>query len=210
MTDPLIFPVGHYTGPFHAARGAPPQHHTLRVGWNERQLAEGAEVSLWMLSHGFLDVISVRPWTRSTLLEAADAAKFGDAAAQLNDLLERGVLVAVQRGGDDTETFARGHRIESLLVGLGNTPDKPLDFGIGLPGVGPAVLVDDLLYQFWLWGHFTPSLWEACEVLAAANVEVGSGPTTPPAMLDSVLAGLHRLTAAGAAYLDVARQPVGA
>lgn len=203
--DGLIFPVGHYMGPFHPARNAPAQHHVVRVGWDTLKLPD-LHLDIWSLAHGLPERMET-PWTRPAIVEAAGEARVADAESIIDTLLDGGLLAAVESDSDQALEFARGYRMHALLVGLGNTPDDPAHDGIGLPGLPPLLKVRPRVFEVWQWGHLWPSIWSACEGLAdVARAAEDSDPasTEPRLVLASVLDALRTLITKNAIYLDTA------
>jgi len=204
--EPLVFPVGHYMGPFYPGKDAPLKHHIVRVGWDTPKLPDDDHLGVWALAHGLSTRIDTTPWTRRAVEDAAREAGMADPARIYDSLLERGVIVEVH----DALEFAQRYRMQSLMVGLGNTPDDPLQSGIGLPGVTPAVMVPLKTYQLWQWGHLGNSLWLACQLLAEVGREASpESPqeSDPEYVLQRAIGALRTLIAHNVAYLDTARTP---
>lgn len=107
----------------------------------------------------------------------------------VDELLRRGLLVRV----DDVTAFAQRYRLLPLFIGLGNRPDDPQQFAIGLPGLEPLAVVPATTYELWQWGWVAPSLWAQCEVLGT----IGERP-----QFDAVLDGVSALLADFVAVLD--------
>ncbi|MFD7161025.1 hypothetical protein ACFV9C_41025 [Kribbella sp. NPDC059898] len=103
----------------------------------------------------------------------------------VDELLRRGLLVQV----DDVNVFAQQYRLLPLYIGLGNRPDDPQQFAIGLPGLEPLAVVPATTYELWQWGWVAPSLWAHCEVLGTTQLE-------------AVLDGVAELLADFVAVLD--------
>lgn len=163
---PLIFPLGHYFGRFYPERGAALQHHVVRVGRETPKLPDDAHMALWSLLHGLGSMTEDMPsWTRSAVEATANQLEIGDAAAIIDHLISIGVAVEVETEGDALMEFARTHRINTLLHGLGNTVDDVDSFGVGIPGVGPVVSMPIQEYELWQWGPIAPSLWDAYRLL---------------------------------------------
>lgn len=207
----LLFPVGHYMGPFHPERGAPSRHHIVRVGWDTPKLPDDTHFEVWAFTHGLPARIDHVPWTRRAVVRVAADAGVPDAEPILDALLELGVVVQVVPGTPGAVEFARRHRVHSLLVGLGNGPEDPFLDGIGLPGLPPLARVEPRVYELWQWAHLWPDLWSACQGFTEAAREAGTPDGVEPdpeRWLDFALGGLRTLIAHNAAYLDAARQPV--
>lgn len=152
---------------FPVGHGAGPQ--VVRVGRTTEQLSE-PEFDVWKLAHHVTD--------EEALLDAD--------AQYVEELLRRGLLVRVE----DVTAFAQQYRLLPLFIGLGNHPDEPGRFAIGVPGLAPLAVVDAQSYELWQWGWVAPSLWAQCEVLAT----IGEQP--------QVLEGVSALIADYVAVLD--------
>jgi len=204
--SPLVFPVGHYMGPFHPSRNGPAKHHIVRVGWDTPKLPDEAHVDIWALAHGLPTREDVR-WTRRAIIQAAEEAGMPDAPAILDNLAGLGLIAEVSPKTQQAHEFANSYRLQSLLIGLGNSPDDPLLDGIGLMGLAPMVKVRPRVFEIWQWAHLWPTVWAACEGLAyVAGQAEGSSPDAadPEKVLDLVLEAMRTLISANAAYLDVA------
>jgi hypothetical protein len=134
----MIFPVGHGVG-----------WQLVRVGRTAEQLSE-PEFDVWRLAH------------RETDEDALLDADVDNVQQHVEELLRRGVLVRVE----DVTGFAQQYRLLPLFVGLGNHPDEPGQFAIGVPGLAPLAVVSERAYELWQWGWAAPSLWAHCEVMA--------------------------------------------
>ncbi|WP_369139377.1 hypothetical protein [Modestobacter versicolor] len=203
--EPLVFPLGHAMGPFHQQRDAPPAYWVVRLGWDSPLLPDRATADVWALAHGHPETAGRTPWTRTELCRAASAAGVSDPDAVLGGLLERGLVAEVTPGTDDAATFAGTHRVQSLLLGLGELPDRPGVDGIGLLGMPALAQVPLGTYEFWQWGHLWPTLTEAAAGLAemaAQAPEHAPEEADPVQVLDRVLHELHRLLSVHAVYLD--------
>lgn len=209
LDAPLVFPVGHFMGPFHPSPNSAPKHYIVRVGWDTPKLADEAHFDVWALAHGLPARIGTVPWTRDAIVRAARDAGMTDPEPILDTLLGLGLIVEVVPGTPEAVDFAKRYRVQSLLIGLGNGPDEPVLDGIGLPGLPPLVRVEPRVFELWQWAHLWPDLWSACEALAAAAHETGgdSEESQPERGLDFALSALRTLIAHNAAYLDTARQP---
>jgi hypothetical protein len=203
--EPLILPLGHAMGPFHQLRGAPPAYWVVRLGWDSPLLPDQATADVWALAHGLPDRVGRTPWTRSELRPAAQEAGVEDPDAVLTALLERGLVAEVTPGTEEAAAFAGTHRVQSLLLGLGELPDSPGIDGIGLLGMPALARVPLGTYEFWQWGHLWPTLTEAAAglaELAAQSPEYAPEEVDPAQVLDRILRELHQLLAVGAVYLD--------
>jgi hypothetical protein len=203
--EPLVLPVGHPMGPFHPHRDAPPAYWVVRLGWDSPLLPDQATANVWALAHGLSGPGDRVPWTRRAVCAAARDAGVADPDAVLTALVERGLVAEVAPGTAAAAEFAATHRVQSLLLGLGELPDSPGLDGIGLLGMPPVARVPLGTYEFWQWGHLWPTLAEAAAGLAemaAQYPEHTPEEADPAAVLDRVLRELHSLLAVGAVYLD--------
>ena len=200
----LVFPVGHHLGGFHPGPGALPDHHVIRVGRDTHRVPDGDLMDVWAAAHGpgrgarVLD----RPWTRDDALASAAAGEVPDPARHLDELVGRGLVVQV---ADDAQAaaFARRHRLQPLLVGLGNSPDDPYD-SLGIPGLPITVRVRPRVSEVWEWVGLWPSLAAAQEWFVGIAQQTGRGTTDTAAELGFLLGAVQSLVGASAAYLDAA------
>jgi len=202
--EPLVLPLGHAMGPFHQHRGAPPAYWVVRLGWDSPLLPDQASADMWLLAHG-LPGRTGTPWTRSALCRAAAGAGVPDPDPVLTALVERGLVAEITPGTAAADEFAVTHRVQSLLLGLGELPDSPGLDGIGLLGVPPLARVPLGTYEFWQWGHLWPTLAEAAAGLAemaAQSPQHAPEEADPAQVLERILRELHGLLAVGAVYLD--------
>jgi hypothetical protein len=189
-----IFPVGHYTGRRTDDDGRPV--HSVRIGWQQHRLTEDA-FATWVLAHG-VPATGRAAWTEVDVVRQAGEIELQDAAAQLRTLAELGLVATV---AGEPEQFARTHRLGVFFVGLGNSPEEPDRFAIGLPGLGTAATVDSDSYELWQWGSIAPTLWHSCEVRASVTSRHERTVSTLEAASE-VLGDLRVLIANGCAYLD--------
>lgn len=198
-------------GPFHPKVNAPARHHIVRVGWDTPKLPDEAHLDIWALAHGPPTGGENNSWTRKAIIEVAEEADMPDAAAILDTLADLGLIAEVTPGTGQAREFAESYRLQSLMIGLGNSPDDPVLDGIGLAGIPPVVKVRPRIFEIWQWAHLWPSLWAACEGLAwvADQAEDAARPedADPEALLDFVLEATRTLLWRNAVYLDVAATP---
>lgn len=183
MTE--VFPIGHYLG-----ERTPEVLHYVRIGLEHQTMTED-EFGIWVLGHQ-----DSPQWSVEDLLAMAVKAGLPEPGEKVDRLLSVGLLVKA----NDPVEFARSHRLDSLLVGLGNSPEMPDAYAVGLPGQEPAVLHAGS-YELWQWAAVAPSLWHTCEIRS----KVAQAPVSPHAVVQEVLADLRPLLANSCAYLDKAR-----
>ncbi|GAB3460361.1 hypothetical protein [Actinophytocola sediminis] len=180
-----VFPIGHYVGVRH-----PEGLHHVRVGL-EHQTMTDDEFGVWVLSHQ-----DSPRWSTEDLLSLAAKAELLEAEAAVRRLLSVGLLVAVT----DAVEFAMTYRLRPLLVGLGNTPELPDAYAVGLPGQEPAVLSAGS-YELWQWAAVAPTLWHTCEI----RLKVGGVAVPAAGLAAEALADVRPLLANSCGYLDKAR-----
>jgi hypothetical protein len=202
MTDTWVFPVGHYLGPHHPAAGAAPDSHRVRVGDEVVRLASEAELLGWGLAHGVPAASSEpgRVWTRSDVTRLAGERTSADLSPVLADLLAAGALVEVGPDGVAPAIFARSHRLQPLLSGLGSGAGRPDRYRIGLFGEEPVAVVDVRVFDLWQWATRVGTLADLTGMQALTGPLLGDEDDGVPGLLHRV----HRLLANGCGYLDVA------
>ena len=196
-----VFPIGHYGGLRPGEVPDAAQVHVVRVGWRQHQLSEDA-FGIWVLSHGVTE-IGKGPWTADDIIRQAEQAGVADAKAHVESLVADGALALVPDRIDEAIAFAQGHRMDVLFVGLGNAPDRPDGYAVGIPGLGTAAILDPDCYELWQWGSVAPTLWHSSEVRSEVEGQLGRT-LEPAAALAQILGDLRYLIVHGCAYLDVA------
>jgi hypothetical protein len=189
--ESVMLPLGRYLGA--ADDGG---HEVERGGVAERLDKVGFAV--WGLAHGPIDPVLAagKEWTRAELVSYAGLAGIPDPDERVARLAARGLLVDVSVGSEASD-FASSHRVVPLAVGLGNHPEEPDRFTIGLFD-RPLVQVDELRYEVWCWSSAYDTLWQVCEARAAMG-----GEQDPAEVLAHFLTGVHQMASANALYLDV-------
>ena len=208
MMEPLILPVGRYTGEFHPEVGAPVKYYSLSIGRLMVTMEDPQAFAVWAAAHPPTDDPG-RAWTRTAVLDAASQFGVPDPERIVEGFLEDGLLVEVSPDDPDLEGFARAHRVLPLMVSLGNNPDDPLNYGIGLFGMEPVIRVSTLVHDVWQWSSVGDSLWEVCQVFAEAGARVDfvdAREHDPHHVLRQFFAALPMLLATSAACLDEARR----
>jgi hypothetical protein len=200
--EPILLPVGHYMGPRHFDGTL--QEYTVRGGWNTLSLNED-QVKLYFLGHGMPEQMQAGERnTRSSLAAYAASLGIADAAAVIDDLVRQGALVEVLPGTPQVRDFARAYRFCPLMLGLGNSTDKPGMWEIGLVGQ-PTIAVNASAWMIWGYGGMSNTLWEACEFWAGSNRRVDLPARElhdPGNVLDDFMTALPGLLATNAGYLD--------
>jgi hypothetical protein len=145
MAATVIFPVGHYLGPFHLGRYRGVDHVRIMLGNVEVGVTED-ESNVWSQAH-------IHGMTR------AELAKVETTTVDIGRLFAIGVLVEVDPEPSVASAFARAYRLRPLQSARGEV--APGRFGIGTAGVAHAV-VDGWAHDLWLRCAATPDLWTAC------------------------------------------------
>ncbi|MGW0434923.1 hypothetical protein ACWDV4_20585 [Micromonospora sp. NPDC003197] len=205
-TEPLVYPVGRYTGVFHPSVGAPAKYHSLSIGRLSVTLEEEQAFAVWAAAHQPPDEAN-RPWTRTAVVDAARNLAVADPTPVMAESFEDGLLAEVTPGTPDSVDFARVHRVLPLMLSLGNTPEDPLHYGIGLFGVQPVLRVPTLVHEVWQWSSAGSSLWDVCVALADAGAQAGvedQREHDPEYVLGIFLTALPLLIGINAACLDEA------
>lgn len=208
MAEPLILPVGRYTGEFFPSVGAPMKYNALRIGRFSITLPDPEAFGVWAAAHCPVD----RPgetWNRAAVIEAAERIGVVDPNRFIAEFLEEGLLLEVDLDAPDLEDFARAYRVLPLMVSLGNSPDDPLNYGIGIFGFAPVLRLPALAHDVWQWSSTGANLWEVCTAFAdaGARAEVADAREhNPRHVLREFLTTLPLLVGAFAACLDEARR----
>ena len=203
-----LVPVGHSVGPLFTPRGEQdPDSYEIRYADGIFSI-DHEERRIWALAHGDPATINDDPPSRENVIR--DATEFDDhTAAQIIDrLCDVGLLVEYRRRTEQARDFAYRHQVEPIAIGLGNTPDTPWYFQLGLPAT-PRVMVGHDAYHLWMFAHRHASLWDACEYVAAdrqAEAVARAGPDTDPdRILSHFLDALPAMIATSCVYVDRVR-----
>jgi hypothetical protein len=203
MTGALVLPVGQLVGTYYDPADAEGHHHEVRTGGRIHELTD-TELVTWIFAHAAPDDLADDgPWTTAALLRHLTAQGVPQPPTLVDGLFGRGLLTEVAPGTDGAVTFARGHRVVPTMLGLGNSPEEPWLYSIGLIG-RERIRVSRLVFELWAWGHRDDDLWHACDALAALekaafDEDADDGPAH---ILDGFLGTVHGLLNAQAAYVD--------
>ncbi|MGH3715911.1 MAG: hypothetical protein ACRDT4_20990 [Micromonosporaceae bacterium] len=203
--EPLIFPIGHYTGAFYPTVGSQERHHNVMLGAQVLRLTD-EQLTVWLLARGLPDQIDDRPWTRTALEAAARQAGVLDVPQIIAGLVADGLLAETIVGSEHSVDFAESYRLVPLMLGLGNTAEEPWLHGIGFFDQ-PVLKVASEVYSMWEWAHVDNNLWAACHAHADTATRAGATDpeeTVPEKILTGFLGTMHPLLTASAAYLDLA------
>lgn len=168
------------------------------------------EYAVWAVSHGDPNVVGDQtPLTREVAEFSARAAGVTDPGPVFDSLLADGLLVELEPEGDRAREFARRHRLAPLALGLGNSPQAPAEFRIGMPNAARVSVSYDV-YHLWLFLHRAPNLWDGlatiAEEAAEANQESDEDGNRlvddPDILLGMLVRALQVLLSTSCVYLD--------
>jgi len=208
--EPQLFPVGHFAGPVYPHRGAAaPDSFEIRFRDGVFSLS-AAEYVVWASAHGDPADVGARPLTRADAEHAARLAGLDAPGPVFEGLRADGLIAVVPPDADGAREFAMTHQIRPLALGLGNTPDRPAVFEIGMPGAARVSVGYDV-YHIWLFAHLATDLWSAlaemADEAARANAEEPDADRPllvddPDTLLRHVIEALPVLISTSCVYLD--------
>lgn len=155
---------------------------------------------VWSLSHGLPGAAA--PWTVADLELQTTASGLPDTPAVLGDLLDRGLVVAVDPA--DAELLGRVRAVVQLPA-LGNSAAEPEVWTLGTPEV-PLVHLDRVTFDVVTSAHRFPDLAGAVAWAAGAADRAGlpAGAGADPAEVAARVRGaLPLLLAVGAVHLEL-------
>ncbi|MEU4448432.1 tetratricopeptide repeat protein [Actinosynnema sp. NPDC050801] len=207
----VVLPVGHFAGPLYTSPdAAAPESFEVRFRHGIFSLS-AAEYAVWAVSHGdpslLGDPADQVPNTREVVEYAARMAGVTEPEPVFDSLVEDGLLVHTELTGEPAREFARRHRVVPLVLGLGNSPQNPVLFQIGMPDAPRATVAYDI-YHLWLFTHRAPNLWDALVNMGkeaeqsnaeSDGVELVSDPDV---LLETALGALRVLVSTSCAYVD--------
>ncbi|MGH3545194.1 MAG: hypothetical protein ACRDPW_04650 [Mycobacteriales bacterium] len=203
-----LVPVGHSVGPLFTPQGEQdPDSYEIRYADGIFSI-DHEELRVWLLTHGDPATIIDDPPSRERVIRKASELEENTTNQIIDRLCDVGLLVEFESRTGQARDFAYRHQVEPIAVGLGNTPDTPWYFQIGLPAT-PRVMVSHDAYHIWTFAHRHASLWEACEYVAAdkraeAIARAGSD-ADPDRVLAHFLDALPAMIATSCAYVDRVR-----
>lgn len=209
LSDPalrLVIPVGHFAGPLYTEVDVEaPESFEVRFRDGVFSLS-AEEYATWAVSHGDPNLVNQVPNTREVVEYAAHAAGVDEPGRLFDSLISDGLLVELSTADDGPREFARRHRMLPLALGLGNSPQNPAEFQIGLPAAARISVGYDV-YHMWLFSHRAPTLWDALQTIAAeareANEEGGVQLVEDPdVLLKELLGALQVLISTSCVYFD--------
>ena len=156
---------------------------------------------VWSLSHGLPGAAA--PWTVADLELQTTAAGLPDTPAVLTDLLDRGLVTAVEP--DDAELLTRVRATVQLLA-LGNSAAEPEVWTLGTPEV-PLVHLDRVTFDAVTSAHRFPHLAAAVAWAAGAAGRAGlpaAAGSDAAVLAARVRDALPLLLAVGAVHLELA------
>jgi hypothetical protein len=196
-----VLPVGHLLGPFFTSADTEiPESVDIRIGTELAPLPPDAYL-VWAAAHGDPRAVAKAPMTRAATLARVGGA-VSDADHVYRQLVSRHLLVEIISTKQGRRDFAENHRVLPLVLGLGNSPDWPEEFVVGMVG-SPAVTLPASAFVVWMFGHHYHTLWQACENVAVGTVGIaGGGGVDPSLVLADVVALLPLLVTTGCACVD--------
>ncbi|MCG5446054.1 hypothetical protein NIE79_004618 [Micromonospora sp. NIE79] len=124
MADPLVLPVGRYTGEFHPAVGAPVKYHSLSIGRLSVTLEDPQAFAVWAAAHRPVDLPD-GTWDRAAVTEAARRLGVADPNRIVAEFLEDGLLVEITPDALDVVDLARAYRVLPLSCFSGMVGQRP-------------------------------------------------------------------------------------
>ncbi|MDH6119711.1 hypothetical protein [Kitasatospora sp. GAS204B] len=205
---PLVLPIGQDLGPAYEPGDTESESpiYGVRIGVKRLELTEPLYVA-WRYAHG-VGPLNETPWTEETYRQALQESAVDfpeDVAGLLKDL---GLVQTVAPGGIEAARFARAYRCNPQMVGLGNVPDRPEVFYLGLPEQ-PVLAVPAAVYALWVNAPLEPSLWSGCAAMAAElngyldATPPNDGVVRPETLLALFLATMPHMLLTRTMYLDV-------
>jgi hypothetical protein len=203
-TPSSLLPIGQFVGTFPGGADGADQPHEIRRGTDIHEISDEDFVA-WMAAHGTDGSAAGGPPSRAQLETELRGQGLEAPGGVIDGLLDRGLLARVPHQGPGAIEFARTHRAVPTLYGLGNSPEEPGLFGIGLLG-HELLRVTRPVFELWAWADVDGDLWTACESFAAQEREAGvTDPelSDPALVLEHFLVALTGLLSAQAVYLDI-------
>ena len=199
MTEVLL-PVGHLLGPFFTAAAADlPESVDVRLGRDVAPLPPDVYV-VWAAAHGDPEHVANAPMTRTELMGSV-ADLVTDPARYIDELLARGLLVALPRTFRARHAFANAYRVLPLALGLGTSADQPEVFAVGMVDA-PALRLSASVFMSWMFGYQYPTLWRVCENIALTSELTLGNKVLPDELLADMVKLIPLLVATGCACID--------
>jgi hypothetical protein len=168
------------------------------------------------VTHGDPNNVDEVATNRAVIAYAARRSGVEAPEALIDSLIAHGLLVELLLRGDEMREFARHHQVMPLALGLGNSPQNPAEYQIGLPNAARASVGHDI-YHMWLFTRRWATLWDAVTAMAQeaeeANAEERTSPwvdkvelvADPDVMLRAMIRALPMLVATSCVYIDRTR-----
>ena len=168
----------------------------IRVGDDIVTLPADETLTVWLLCHGRLDADGSVRRTQADVLAESAVSGIEEAPEILSALIELGAVARVLGDPASLADLARTHRVEPMMVGLGNAPEQPESFALGVPPADVHAVLSAEVMRVWLNTHLAPTLLQA----VTDEAEVSDG--DPDAVLAETIDAISELLAVGAIYLD--------
>lgn len=168
----------------------------IRVGDDIVTLPADETLTVWLLCHGRLTEDGSVVRTQADILAEAAVAEVPQAEEILRALIELGAVVRTGTDPVSLAGLAREHRVEPMMVGLGNVPEKPESFALGIPPADVHAVVSAEVMAVWLNAHLARTLHQA------VIDEAGLVGREQDVVLAETIEAVSELIAIGAVYLD--------
>ncbi|MGH3757413.1 hypothetical protein [Actinophytocola sp.] len=205
--EAILVPVGHSVGPLFTDESGRPDSYEIRYADGIFGI-DHEELRVWALAHGDPATINEDPPCRERVHRKATEMDAPKVTEVVDRLVEFGLVVELPLNAEQMQKFAYTHQVDPLAVGLGNTPETPHYFQIGLPGA-PRVNVGHDAYHLWMFAHRHASLWDAVEYVVSdrrrESVARSGSETDPNQVLKHFIDALPALLATSCAYVDRVR-----
>lgn len=195
----IIVPVGLDLGPEHPADETETFHYEILTGEQSVDLPEDA-YRVWALAFPDVESQKNRTFTREKLTALAidNAGDTDRVKANIDALLESGLLVEYDPDSDEALRFLEQFRLIPCSVGMGNTPERPDMYRLGRGGEVLLEVFSDI-FSVWSLGLSTPSIWHATSAVATPDTDGTSATDIGHVVADAVPV----LVALELAYLQV-------
>lgn len=204
----VVVPVGLNMGPDFgdgSRAGDPTGGWHVHLGAQAAHLAAD-ELRAWGTAFSDVQRHADHTFTRAHLEHLLRQGVMADPMPVVSGLLQRGLLLEYDPVDADWESLFSGLQLYPLVQGMGNTPEAPTAYRLGIAGE-PILSVNANVYGIWSYALTSRSLWSACAGLAAGvdeDLQPGEEPYdfTPDDIAAEVGAAIPLLVTTGCAFLD--------
>lgn len=156
--------------------------------------------AVWAIAHGDPATVGEQPPTRAWVVDRAIKEGIVDADARYSRLIADGALAEVKPSPTARRAFAEKYRLLPLALGLGNSPEAPQHFFLGMAN-DARVAVTAQVYSLWMFGHRSPTLWQACKTVAT-DLSTGSQKLTAEELLAQLMQLLPLMVSVNCVCVD--------